>query len=81
MTISEAIDYYKEKTPKGEYVLVIEGAAEPQKSDITLEQAVRLAKELADEGIKPSDACKKIAKETCFSKSIIYAELIKNGEK
>lgn len=81
MTISEAIDYYKEKNPKGEYVLVVEGAAEPQANDITLEQAVCFVQSLIDKGVKPSEACKNIAKETNFSKSIIYAELIKKGEK
>ena len=81
MTISEAIDYYKEKNPKGEYVLVVEGAAEPQANDITLEQAVCFVQSLIDKGVKTSEACKNIAKETNFSKSIIYAELIKKGEK
>lgn len=81
MTISEAIDYYKDKNPKGEYVLVVEGASDLTDDDITLEQAVLLAENLINEGIKPSEACKKIAKETSFSKSIIYTELIKKGEK
>ncbi len=81
MTISEAISYYKEKNPKGEYVLVVEGAEEKKPmEDLTLEQAVELVQSLIDGGMKSSEACKKIAKETDFSKSILYAELLKKED-
>lgn len=78
MTISEAIEYYKEVKPKGEYVLVVEGSAESSvDTSVTLEQAAEKAAKLIDDGMKSSDACKQIAKETNFSKSAIYSELIK----
>lgn len=72
-TISEMIEYYKEKSPKGEYVLVIEGAKEEeQQEEITIEKACEMAQNLIDNGKKASDACKEIAKLTGFSKSEIY---------
>lgn len=72
-TISEMIEYYKEKSPKGEYVLVIEGAKEEeQQEEITLEKACEMAQNLINNGKKASDACKEIAKLTGFSKSEIY---------
>lgn len=76
--ISEMIYYYKEKSPKGEYVLVIEGAPdeEPEK-ELTLEDAAAMAQKLIDDGIKGSEACKQIAKSTGFPKSEIYALLMK----
>ena len=78
MTVSQAIEYYKEKSPKGEYVLVVEGASEKKvMEDLTLEQAVKLVEDLMEDGMKSSEACKKIAKDTKFSKSILYAELLK----
>ena len=81
MNISEAISYYESKNPKGEYVLVVEGAPEKKAmADLDLNQAVMLVRELINDGMKSSEACKKIAKETEFSKSILYAELIKNEE-
>ncbi|MBQ3567067.1 MAG: 16S rRNA (cytidine(1402)-2'-O)-methyltransferase [Oscillospiraceae bacterium] len=81
MTISEAISYYTDKNPKGEYVLVVEGATQQKSmSELTLEQAVELVKELIEDGIKSSEACKKIARETEFSKSMLYAELVKSDE-
>lgn len=72
-TISEMIEYYKEKSPKGEYVLIIEGAKEEeQQEEITLEKACEMALQLIADGKKASDACKEIAKLTGFSKSEIY---------
>ena len=72
-TISEMIEYYKEKSPKGEYVLIIEGAKEEeQQEEITIEKACEMAQKLIDNGKKASDACKEIAKLTGFSKSEIY---------
>lgn len=81
MTISEAITYYESRNPKGEYVLVIEGAEEEKMlENLTLEQAVKMAESLIDEGIKPSEACKRIAKETNFSKSSLYSAVVNKEE-
>lgn len=72
-TISEMIEYYKEKSPKGEYVLIIEGASEEETTEeITLEKACEMAERLISDGKKASDACKEIAKLTGFAKSEIY---------
>lgn len=72
-TISEMIEYYKEKSPKGEYVLIIEGASEEETTEeITLEKACEMAERLISDGRKASDACKEIAKLTGFAKSEIY---------
>lgn len=77
--ISDMIAYYENKTPKGEYVLIIEGAAEEKATDeITLEMAASMAGELIDRGMRASDAAKEIAKKTKFSKSEIYNSLLKD---
>ena len=70
-TISEMIAYYSENTPKGEYVLVVEGAKEEeQKSDIT--SAAEYARMRISEGVKASEACKEAAKKFGCTKSEIY---------
>ncbi len=72
-TLSELCDYYKELDPRGEYVVVVEGAQpEAAQEACTIEQAVELARRLAAGGDKLSDACKKSAKQTGFSKQEIY---------
>lgn len=77
--ISDMLNYYKDRTPKGEYVLVVEGAQEAEEKTITIDEAVAVAKQLIDSGIKTSEACKEAAKKTGFSKSEIYAAI--NAEK
>lgn len=71
--ISDMLSYYKNKTPKGEYVLVVEGAQETLEKTLTIEDAVNIAIELIESGVKTSEACKEAAKKTGFSKSEIYA--------
>lgn len=77
MTVSQALEYYSEKNPKGEYVLVIEGAApETLSQNFTIEAAADLAAEYLENGMKLSEACRKAAKETGFQKSQIYSLMI-----
>lgn len=74
--ISEMLEYYKEKSPKGEYVLIVEGATEEEaEQEITLEKACEMAQQLVENGKKASEAAKEIAKLTGFSKSEIYGNI------
>lgn len=75
-TILGAIAYYSDKTPKGEYVLVVEGYSEESAlAEITIEEAVQEAQKLIEGGMKAVDACKEAAKATGFKKSDIYSRL------
>lgn len=75
-TLEEAVQQYGDGSLKGEIVLILEGAASPEKKDSTLEEAVALAKELCKTGISPSDAAKESAKLTGYKKGDIYKELL-----
>lgn len=75
-TLSAAVEYYSDKTPKGEFVIIIEGfRAERTADGITIDDAVRQARELINSGMRTVNACKKIAKVTGFKKSDIYSKL------
>ncbi len=74
LTLGEAKRYYEENSPKGEYVLVVEGKPE-EKLELSLTDAVALAKGYMEEGLPRTEAAKKAAKESGFSKSEIYKEL------
>ncbi len=75
-TISGAIEYYKDKNPKGEYVLIIEGYnKEIELAELTIDDAVAAAQKLIDGGMRAVDACKEAAKITGFKKSDIYSML------
>ncbi len=75
-TLSEAIAYYREKPPKGEFVLVIEGAAEEEKKEYTFEDAVAIAKEHIANGMSTSEAAKRAAAETGIKKAEIYKIIV-----
>lgn len=79
MTLSEAVAYYTDNNPKGEYVLVIEGnITEPADEVLTIGDALGKVMSLVDKGMRAADACKEIAKVTDFSKSDLYAEYLNN---
>lgn len=76
--ISDMIALYETQTPRGEYVLVVEGAKREEKSGLTLEAAVEMAQALVSDGKKASEACKEIAAVSPFSKSEIYKALLES---
>ncbi len=74
-TLAEAKEKYKEITPKGEFVLIVEGKPETQDTEITITDAVNMALELVKNGASINEASKEIAKKTSFKKSDIYKAL------
>ncbi|MBR0483548.1 MAG: 16S rRNA (cytidine(1402)-2'-O)-methyltransferase [Oscillospiraceae bacterium] len=71
MTLAEAVQYYTEKSPRGEYVLVLDGV-QSQSEAFTLEDAVSIAERYLSQGMSPSASAKLSAKETGISKNQIY---------
>lgn len=71
-TLDELNAYYGETEPRGEFVIVVEGAGESPAEELTPEQAAELAKSFVDGGEKLSDACKKAADITGIPKREIY---------
>lgn len=75
-TFDEALEMYSEKSPKGEFVLIIEGKKEEIEAELTLEDAVHEAKKLIEGGMSINNASKEIASKTPFKKGDIYRELV-----
>ncbi len=75
-TLSEACEKYSAQAPKGEFVIVIEGSTEPKQKEVSLDEAVALAKRLVENGMPINDAAKEIAKETKLKKGDIYKALL-----
>ena len=73
VTVGEAIAYYKENDPRGEYVLVVEGATlttdSSALSDISIEEQVLI---YMKGGMSKMDAVKKTAKERGIPKNDVY---------
>lgn len=75
-TLSEACEKYSAQAPKGEFVIVIEGSTEPKQKEVSLDEAVALAKGLIESGMTINDAAKEIAKDTKLKKGDIYKALL-----
>lgn len=73
-TLGELAHYYDELEPRGEYVIVVEGAKQSAE-EFTLEQAAQLARQLMSGGEKLSEACRQAAKATGISKREIYSAI------
>ena len=74
-TFDKAIEYFSENNAKGEFVIVIEGKKKEEKKEMTIAQAINLAKKLKESGIKTSEAANEAAEISGFKKSEIYKNL------
>ena len=79
-TLSEAAARYREESPRGEFVVIIEGCTPETAPVATTEDGARLARTLMeDEGLSPSEAARRAAAETGLKKGDIY-RLLTKGE-
>ncbi|MGN1029981.1 MAG: 16S rRNA (cytidine(1402)-2'-O)-methyltransferase [Butyricicoccaceae bacterium] len=83
MTLREAVTYYKQTEPRGEYVLVIEGAPENSTEDSESERmkrAVERAHELEKGGMTSRDAVRQAAKDCGVRKNVLYQAILAEGQ-
>jgi len=71
-TLSEAIARYTANAPKGEFVLVVDGAAPTEKKTATAADAVTRVRDLMTLGVSRKDAIKQAAKELDLPKNVVY---------
>ncbi len=72
ITLAEAVERYAGQEPRGEFVLVVEGAAPAVEEEITPETALELLNRLQQQGMSLTQAAKAAAKETGLSKNLLY---------
>ena len=80
MTLDGAIAYYEENQPRGEYVLIMEGASkEEQKANAFWAEMDEMqhVQHYVDQGMSKSDAIKAAAKDRGVGKSDIYNVVMK----
>ena len=79
-TLSQALEMYPDNRAKGEFVLVVEGAAEEDIAAAeTIEEAFAQVKALVEKGVRGTDACREIARATGFTKGELYAMLVEEN--
>ncbi len=79
MTLQEAVAYYKENTPRGEYVLVVEGAPEGTSPDAAFWTELTVPEHVAHyvaAGMSKKDAIKAAAKDRGVPKNEVYQQVL-----
>lgn len=82
MTLDEAIAYYEEKSPKGEYVIIVEGYTESEDAPKwwdSLSYTEHVQKYLESD-MTEKDAIKQAAKDRNIPKREVYNEYMKNRD-
>ena len=77
-TLSDAIAHFAQTTPRGEFVIIVEGClALIEGKEELLQTALNKATELMGSGVTLKDAVKRAADETGYSKNELYNVMIK----
>lgn len=79
LTLAEAVTHYEENAPRGEYVLVVEGAVEGTTDGAYFWQAMTIPEHVAhymDSGMAKKDAIKAAAKDRGVPKNEIYQQVL-----
>ena len=78
-TIKEALEYFQNNQPKGEFTIVLGGNTNYKKDNAHNEsEAIKKLKSLINEGQKTKEAVRIISEETGFSKNWLYSKYTKN---
>ena len=76
-TLKAAATYFEATPPRGEFVLVIEGASAHEAPSASLEDALALVSALRRDGMSLKDAVRQSAETSGISKNIIYEAAVK----
>jgi len=82
-TLKEAINYYNENEPRGEYVLVLEGKSLEEKKQEKIDEWEKMSIEehmafYENQGVDHKEALKRVAKDRGVGKRDIYKYLVNN---
>ena len=75
-TLCHAVEYFTDNAPKGEYVLIIGGCKADEKKEYTLDEAVKIAQKLMEDGMSTAAAAKEAAGVSGIKKGDIYKQII-----
>lgn len=76
-TLAGAAARYGAESPRGEFVLVVEGASAPEEAGATLDDGLARMAELREGGASLKDAARQAAKELDLSRNELYAAALR----
>ena len=71
-SLGDAINYYQEHQPKGEYTIVVEGNTESSQLELSAAEIKAELEQLLQQGMTKTEASRHLAKYTSFSRREIY---------
>jgi 16S rRNA (cytidine1402-2'-O)-methyltransferase len=76
-TLQAAVDHYAVNEPRGEYVLVVGGAARREGPAMTMEEGVARVLALREDGMRMKDAVRQVSADTGLNKNDLYDAALK----
>ena len=84
MTLGEAMRYFDENAPRGEFVLIVEGAPDEPETEQSEEERLAAAAEAVrrriEQGQTQKDAVKAVSAEVGVKKNALYRYVLENEE-
>lgn len=78
-TLGEAADWYNQNSPKGEFVLVLEGVSLQREDSPNMEDALAQVSRLKDSGRSLKDATRQVSAQTGISRNTLYECFLRNN--
>lgn len=76
-TLQGAVDHYRDHEPRGEYVLVVEGAPRQETPMLSMEEGVARVLKLRGDGTRMKDAVRQVSADTGLNKNELYDAVLK----
>ena len=76
-TLSAAVEHYRDNDPRGEYVLVVGGAAKKDGPAMTMDEGVARVLQLREGGMRMKDAVRQVSADTGLNKNDLYDAALK----
>ena len=78
-TIGQALAHYQENSPRGEYVLIVGGAAPKVQEAPSIEDCIARVNALRESGLSMKDAVKQVSKEAGIPRNTLYDAALQSG--
>ena len=79
-TLAQALEYYRENEPRGEFVLVVAGAEPGEEAAVSLEQGAAQVLALRAKGVRMKDAVRQVSEAAGLNRNELYSAALKAGE-